>query len=329
MRLRFRGVIGVWLTVAAAVVAIGVLATPASGERVASVGAAAGCKVPNVEGMHLGKAFAKAEKDGCGIPIDQPLWTGDNKSYPGCSRKGQAGIVLAEDPFPGKKLKHGQLTLVTCPKIVKGPPRIHLVYAVPQGVAFNPDDKTALGNAAVSLQSWYLGQVGKTFSIASVKPTLCHLPSPASEYLVNTWAKIFTDIQPCANITYASKHADWIVYAAVDHTCNAPGPIGEGTAGLDILGIQDLNELVGLPVSECGESFDYPPSRYVGGLGHEMGHSFGLPHPPGCDQGQPTCDYDALMWAGYASYPDTYLRPDEITPLLKSPYFWKTTADGH
>jgi hypothetical protein len=87
-------------------------------------------------------------------------------------------------------------------------------------------------------------------------------------------------------------------------------------------------KVFGGPVSECGESFDFPVGRYIGGLGHELGHTFGLPHPPGCDDGLPTCDENALMWAGYVSYPDTYLRDDEKQMLLKSPYFWRTTATG-
>jgi hypothetical protein len=72
---------------------------------------------------------------------------------------------------------------------------------------------------------------------------------------------------------------------------------------------------------DCGIEYVFPPNRYVGGLGHELGHAFGLSHPPGCDQGLPTCDYNALMWAGYAAYPNTYLRPDEKSILLASEFF--------
>ncbi len=320
--------IGVWLAVAAAVVSVGVLAAPALGVRVAASGAAVGCTVPNVEGIHVGKAFKKVEKAGCGVPVDQPLWTGDDKSYPGCMKKRNAGEVLAEQPFPGKRLKHGRLVLTTCPKIVRGKPAVHVVYAVPQGVSWNSGDTAGIAEAISSLQGWYLGQVGKTFSIAAGAPLKCRLPYAASEYAVDTWNKVLTDIQPCANATFSSKHADWIVYAAVDHKCNAAGPIGEGEPGLTILGQTDLNGLIGAPVTECGQSFDYPVTRWIGGLGHELGHTFGLPHPPGCDQGLPSCDTNALMWLGYINYPNTYLRQDEITPLRKSPYFWKTTADG-
>jgi hypothetical protein len=318
--LRFGVVRGVWLVVVAAA-AVAVLVTPGAST-------AGGCKkVPNLVNLPIAKAMTKAEDAGCGVPVDQPWWTGDNKTVRGCGRVSKPGDVTMQVPFAGKALKGGRIVLTTCPFVARGKPKVHVVYAVPAGQTWNQDDVTAIGGALSSLQGWYLSQVGKTFSYT---PTLlCQLPYPAGEYRSNTWDKLLADIQPCANVTFSSQHADWVVYADVNHTCNKPGSIGEGEAGLTFLGVQDLNGLIGQPVSECGQNFDYPPSRYIGGLGHEMGHTFGLPHPPGCDQGQPSCDTNALMWLGYVSYPNTYLRPDEIKPLLKSPYFWKTTADGH
>ena len=91
----------------------------------------------------------------------------------------------------------------------------------------------------------------------------------------------------------------------------------------------DLQGLVGEPQqSDCGgvEPF-FPAGRYVGGAGHELGHGFGLQHPPGCDAGLSTCDSRALMWAGYAAYPNTYLRADDKQILLGSPYFEDRTWD--
>jgi hypothetical protein len=55
-------------------------------------------------------------------------------------------------------------------------------------------------------------------------------------------------------------------------------------------------------------------------LGHELGHALGLPHPPGCDQGLPSCDSNALMWLGYTTWPQTHLRPADRATLDASPF---------
>ena len=61
--------------------------------------------------------------------------------------------------------------------------------------------------------------------------------------------------------------------------------------------------------------------RWFGGLAHELGHSFAVPHPPGCEEGLSTCDTRALMWLGYEDYPNTYLRDDEKEILRRSSFF--------
>ncbi len=85
----------------------------------------------------------------------------------------------------------------------------------------------------------------------------------------------------------------------------------------------DLEGLGGAPctLSDEGVTYCQPQTRWVGGAGHEIGHSLGLPHPPGCDSGATICDTHAqrsLMWAGYANYPATYLIDSEKQYLLKS-----------
>jgi hypothetical protein len=149
------------------------------------------------------------------------------------------------------------------------------------------------------------------------------LPHATDYYLTDTWTKIFNDAQTCAPVTYASPTTTWVIYADVLHGCNAPGRIGAGTVGLTIMGRGDLEGLIGtayLP-NDCGENLPaFPIGRYIGGAGHEMGHTFGLPHPPGCDAGLSTCDRFALMWQGYSFYPNTYFRTDEKVVLTNNPF---------
>jgi hypothetical protein len=116
----------------------------------------------------------------------------------------------------------------------------------------------------------------------------------------------------------------WIYYNDSDNACGQTG--GAGTSHIATMPANDLRGLagmVGIPTcpSDPMEWYEYPPCRWVGGLGHELGHAFGLPHPPGCDTGSASCDMSALMWAGVYSYPDTYLRDDDVASLSALPFF--------
>ena len=49
-----------------------------------------------------------------------------------------------------------------------------------------------------------------------------------------------------------------------------------------------------------------------------MGHAFGVPHPPGCQEALPTCDARSIMWTGFVSYPNTYPGATERSKMLAS-----------
>jgi hypothetical protein len=69
------------------------------------------------------------------------------------------------------------------------------------------------------------------------------------------------------------------------------------------------------------------PCRWVGGMGHELGHTIGLPHPSSCE---PTytasCPNEALMWWGYTTYPTATFTPQDLTTLNASPFIATETA---
>jgi PKD domain len=215
------------------------------------------------------------------------------------------------------------LTAIATHAEAEEPRVVRVLYLIPQDRAFRADYSAAVENAMASLRTWYQNQLsGKTFTLAHSRPETCILPQPAAYYARDSWNKIFADVQRCAPVTYASSSVTWVIYADVVHECNTPGRLGAGTTGLTIMGRQDLEGLIGAPyvVFDCGEVFSSPIGRYIGGAGHELGHAFRLPHPPGCDAGLPTCDWNALMWTGYAAYPNTYFRADEKAILAANPF---------
>ena len=200
--------------------------------------------------------------------------------------------------------------------------QVRVLYVVPQDRAFRSDYAVAVEKALTDLQSWYRTQLtGRTFSLFNSQPETCRLLRPADYYARDTWSKVLTDVQSCAPVSYGSSGFAWVLYVDVLHTCNAPGRLGAGTTGITMMPRQDLDGLIGARViDDCGMEWRQPIARYIGGAGHELGHALGLDHPPGCDQGRSSCDHNALMWTGYARYPNTYLREDDRRILLASPF---------
>lgn len=208
-------------------------------------------------------------------------------------------------------------------EVPASPPVVRVLYAIPRDRSLRTDYLTAIRNATVDVQSWYRHEVvGRTFSLYRDQPEVCYLPASSDYYARGTWWKVFADIQGCAPVRYGSSRFTWVLYVDVVHACDDPDRLGAGIRGVTMLPRQDMDGLIGAPYfDDCGVEDRRPPARYIGGLGHELGHAFGLPHPPGCDNGLPTCDYDALMSAGYVRYPATYLRAEERTALFASPFF--------
>ena len=212
----------------------------------------------------------------------------------------------------------------------RGPGTVRVLYASPSDREFRADYSEAVSHAIVDLQSWYRRQLGGlTFSLYDATPEWCQMSEPADFYAVgHAWNKVFAGVQHCAPVTSGLSDFVWVIYPEVVEDCDEYHRLGEdghelGRGGLGLTMVPDLEEMTNPgPYYFCGEGpYDGSLGRWIGGLGHELGHAFGLPHPPGCDEGLPTCDHVALISSGYAVYPETYLRADNKEVLIRSPFF--------
>ena len=190
---------------------------------------------------------------------------------------------------------------------------VRVLYVSPADRQFRADYSELITTAIVDMQSWYRRQMGGlTFSLYDATPEHCRLPEPEDYYARgDAWAKVQEDVQPCAPVEYGRSSFVWVVYVDVQEAWDEPWEFGRGGNGITMLA--DFIILTG----------EYTQDGPFGGLGHELGHAIAdLRHPPGCDEGLPSCDpvYWSLMGVGSITYPDTYLLTEDKETLLRSPF---------
>ena len=203
------------------------------------------------------------------------------------------------------------------------PPMVLVLYAVPSDRDYSPDYADAVRVAILHLQGWYARQLdGPTFAIKDPVPLVCTVDHQAQYFeRVHGWNRVLDSVQHCAPVRHSSDRYTWAIYIDVEFDCDGGGELGAGGSGITIVHGGDL---AGLADPENYQLCGFPPHRglgWVGGLAHEISHAFGLPHPPGCEEELDTCDHNAMMWAGFYDYPETYLRDDEKAALRESVFF--------
>lgn len=178
------------------------------------------------------------------------------------------------------------------------------------------------------LQTWYRQAMeGLTFLLADPVVRTVKLSHPAAYYSTHInggepklwfWNNVLDDALPLTGGGELGKNVR-LFYVDADTTC--PQTTG-GSLGIAVLPANDLRGLIGEPTKTiCEEDRQFLVNRYIGGSGHELGHAFGLDHPPGCDKVPPAGDTQALMCSGYVDYPQTHLTQSDIDSLRQSPFF--------
>ena len=200
--------------------------------------------------------------------------------------------------------------------------QVRVIYATPKYVEANPDYTAAIEEAFYSIQDWYAARLGgMTFELRDPVPEHCALAQPADYYArTGGWDRTIADLQHCVPVMFPARLSVWVIYVDTPFDCVA-SELGAGGGGVTIMHGDDLEGLANPQGNtQCG--FERPQQGYVGGAAHELGHAFGLRHPPGCDEGLPACDHGLLMSHGYAfDYPNTHLTDADIAALKASPFF--------
>ena len=195
--------------------------------------------------------------------------------------------------------------------------RVRVIYLVSSDREEKVGYTAAIEHAIRDLQNWYGRQLGgPTFRLSDPAVEVVKSNRPADWFYGNpngnpkdNWG--YNNTLDEAKRLCGAKQNDpkfvWVIYS------DGPGNKGRGSSGVTCLPEDDLLGLVGKHPTQKNKL------RWIAGLGHELGHAFGLPHPSDTNK-----HADAIMWTGvYGKYPDkTYLTDDDKRILMRSPFFY-------
>jgi hypothetical protein len=132
---------------------------------------------------------------------------------------------------------------------------------------------------------------------------------PGADPNLNFWSNVLKEMKRRFNATFNDPLNVWVFYADI----NAKGQRTGASSGIVLIDEGDVTGLLGQSTQ--------PLCRWVGGLGHELGHAFGLSHPTACQASPARQECSSLMYTGYLKYPTTFLLPTDGQRLKESSFF--------
>jgi hypothetical protein len=206
---------------------------------------------------------------------------------------------------------------------------VRAVYLVPSDRVVENGYRLGLERAMRQIQVFYRRELGgSTFTLHDPIVEVVPLLRPTSWYQSDApdpdptfrfWNAVTADAFALTGAFFNDPDNRWLFFIDADPLC---GQIVGGTSGVAVLPKNDgRNMLCEGRIPACPNDNDINGVCVaVGGIAHELGHTFNLDHPtPGsCPPPDTSCG-QALMWSGFAAFPNAYLTPGERQSLLTSP----------
>jgi hypothetical protein len=209
--------------------------------------------------------------------------------------------------------------------------KVRLVYLVPSDKSIQPTYIQGLERGAQNLQVWWKNALpsGKTFTLSSPLVEVYQTAHDTAWYshvrgsepsTLDFWFNLMDDAWEYAGAYSGDPNNIWLVYLDADTPCGGITGAVSTFAGFPANDLRGLAGQQTLPTCP-GDPIGQPQTcRWVGGMGHELGHALGLPHPSGCEPYTSSCADQALMWMGYTTYPNAYFTSADLTTLDASPF---------
>ena len=195
--------------------------------------------------------------------------------------------------------------------------RVRVIYLVSRDREEKTEYTAAIEHAIRDLQKWYEQQLnGATFRLNDPVVEVVKSKRTAEWFYCNpngnhkdNWGynNTLDETKRLLEAKLNDPKFIWVIYS------DGPGNKGRGGNGVTCLPENDLLGLVGNHPTQKNKL------RWIAGLGHELGHAFGLPHPKDTKK-----HANAIMWTGcYGKYPNnTYLTDDDKRLLMRSAFFY-------
>jgi hypothetical protein len=197
-------------------------------------------------------------------------------------------------------------------------PTVRAAYLIPADLKPHDDVLRAFASSLRAVQAWYLARLRTHTFRLDEQLRVLKTPHPANFYTTNrlemdaTWWVFWNGVHDGLDLLGARPDDPETIWIFLLDAA-APPPDGHGAGAVEHLVLLDRGNLRNL-ISDH-------PNESVGAIAHELGHAFGLPHPPICDSQPFHPDCGSVMAGGFHSFPDTFIRDEDAAELMRSSFF--------